>query len=334
MLAAIILFSILRFDTGWDYAAYTEWIGRIHKFDPDNERFSLLWQAIFLFANKFDFPHLGIALSNVITYLCIYASCKIYFRDDERGICNALLFYSLWPFFYLATWSTIRQQLAVSIGLLMLCCLFNKKYTYAGCLYFVAFLCHPSALVLILLLPAYLFRKSFSVYSILIISLCAVAIFSSLSSVLDWLAIVEFERYEGYLKVKDSFGAKLIVLNTAMLIWLFIAFFNNQYNYWAKNDFYKVCLGLVIISFICDICIFFTASTNIISRITTYFEIPLILVMYQTFGCYKSQKIQRPVFTCLLILLFFTYLHIATGKESVRGSSPFVPYKCILIDKT
>lgn len=329
MLFVIIAFSVLRYDTGWDYASYTEWINHFSKFDIKNERYSYFWQILFVSANKLHFAHLGIVIPNIITYCCIYASCKMYMGKDERGISNALFFYALWPFFYLATWSTIRQQLAVAVGLLMLCCLFKRKYLAVALLFYFAYLSHPSALVLVLLVPAYIFRNYFSMKTTVVVSICAIAVFASLSSVLDWLALEEFDRYERYLKAKNSFGAKLIYLNSLMLIWLCVSFMKNRSNVWAKSSFYNVCLSLSIIAIACDVSLFFVASSNIISRITTYFEIPLCLIIYKTFDGYTSKRLIRPIFSCLLIALFFTYLVIASGKASVEGSSPFVPYQSI-----
>ena len=114
----LVLFSVLRYNTGWDYMSYVDEIEYWGTAGSNMEHYSVLWQWFFEYAHRINMPHLAISIIGFITITIIYYVVnKLCLK--KWLICDVLTIYAVWPFFYLGTFSTIRQSLAIAIGLLV-----------------------------------------------------------------------------------------------------------------------------------------------------------------------------------------------------------------------
>ena len=145
MFFIMTLFAALRLDVGWDYASYIDICTDSTRLENAQEAYSYVWYLLFNFAYNNAIPEFPIILCAVITQLCIYKAFKIFLNNDNLRVSEALLVYICWPFFYLSTFSIIRQSLAISIVLLAFALLSQQQKTKAIALWAAAVYLHPSA---------------------------------------------------------------------------------------------------------------------------------------------------------------------------------------------
>ena len=128
MLLTLVAFAVLRYDVGWDYMNYYEFSSDEGSLALARERYSVVWSWLFETAYSLKMPHLGIAVPAVLTSVAVYLSVRMFCEKDEAAMSDSLLVYALWPFFYLGSFSTIRQSLAVALGLLIFVLLYKRRW--------------------------------------------------------------------------------------------------------------------------------------------------------------------------------------------------------------
>lgn len=325
ILSVMIVFSVLRYDVGWDYISYYEICRDSIQLGMAEDRYSFIWNALFNFAYMQEMPHLGIAIPAIFTYLILYIALKIHFEKDKFQISDALLVYCFWPFFYLSSFSTIRQNLAVSIVLLIFVLIQNRKIIPAIILLVVNYYIHPSSVIALLYFPVCLFQRRMNGATIIMSVLGLTFCLKSLDLIIGMINIPELSMYGEYLNMSDGFGSKLSVLLGMLVVFLFMTYYRGK----EMSVRYSQTIGIVIIAFTMNMLIYNIGLSDVITRIVSYFSILLIVVLYPALKIYKSEKLLRPILTCLLVALFFIYLYITTNAHGLSSSS-YVPYQTIL----
>lgn len=325
MLAVMILFSVLRYDTGWDYNMYEETVLHPSRWsNPEKSHFSWLWCQLFAFAYEIKFPHLAIALPNFVTYLVIYLSLKLLKLDKEQK-CQALIVYICWQSFYLDSFSIIRQEIAMSFGFLAFALLQRKQFVWSVITVLLAAQLHTSAYVLVILYPVYLFRKVLNFNTICVASVIVAALLVSASNVLEALTIVDMSKYEVYLKSKDSFGDKITYVYILLAVYLLVMYHLSR----KWTDVEKQCFMLSIVSMIGCVAVFTVGVSSVFTRIFSYFIIFMIVVFLPSMRILKARKLLSSAAVVLLAAYFLVYLEVTSAGVKL-ASSGMVPYKCIL----
>lgn len=326
MLIVMILFAVLRYDTGWDYHSYELWVTNPSSWNnPETSRYSLFWRELFKVAHQLGFPHLAISLPNVVTYIMIYVGLRLLHLSKRQQV-DALLVYATWYSLYLGSFSTIRQAIAMSFGFVAFACLQNKKYFWTVATYLIAVHLHTSAAVLILLLPIYIIREYLNLKWLLVSLAIVTTMLSGAGIVLESIGIVDMSKYSGYLKLSDNFGGKLMYLNIALGSY-FVYTFIRKHN---KTDIERQCYFAVLVSIFGSLIRYSMHLSNVFDRIFEYYIIFIILILLPSVDIFKERNILRPISVFLLVAFFFTYLIIVSG--ATMASSGFVPYKCILLN--
>ena len=210
MLIVIIAFSVLRYDTGWDYMMYVDTVNN-PKFwnNPEHSRYSFIWRELFRYAHALNFPHIAIALPNLITYLVLYFSLDVLGLDKTRKV-QVLFVYVTWQGFYLDSFSIIRQAIAMSFGILTFALIQRHRLFASIVTFLIAVHLHSSAVVLIFLYLGYFYRKKLDFKHICIAAGVAIVCMISAGAVLEQLSFFDMSKYDVYLKMNDSFGGKII----------------------------------------------------------------------------------------------------------------------------
>lgn len=318
---AITLFSVLRYDTGWDYMSYydtvLEWGGNSFSM----ERYSIIWQWMFETAQRLNMPHLAIALPGFLTITCVYfAVSKI--LGSKQAVCDSLTIYALWPFFYLGTFSTIRQSLAISIALVILYCAMNRKWIWFVILILVNTLIHTSAIVCVFYGVFFLKDFRLRIGQMVLILIIAIAAMVSIDYVISNITILQV--YAGYTESTDSFGEKLSLLLGILLIPTLMVR--------EKKGINRGMADLCIIALVLTITIVFLLSKSVILRVADYYVILLIFIAPYYGSIFKDKATGKALVYMAFVGIFFVYLMITAGAyQQGLATSPFVPYKFIFL---
>lgn len=319
MLMTMIIFAALRYNVGWDYAAYWEGVNSPYAWSEEISRYSVLWRVLFATAYKFRFPPIAIVIPNIITYLCVYIGIRMLNLNKKRQV-DALLVYILWPSLYLASFSTIRQGLAIGIGVVAFALLNQKKYIGFFITLALCVCSHPSSIILVFLLPVYLLRSKLNFKIILFAIGLIYIILTSTSYIIGQIGL-----YEVYLSWSDDYGGKDIYVKLIIIVYLLFAFRVNN----NISEIDKQCYFLTIISFVGSVLIFFMGFSSVLSRIFSYFTVFFPIILIPSVSHFKLKRLYHQVSVILLVGYMFAYLWVVSGVESESG---FVPYKCILFE--
>lgn len=314
MLLITLVFATVRYDVGWDYMTYYD-IAKAPEDDLDFQRFSFFWQQIIMFANRIQYPELALIIPSILIYSVGFCGIYIMNDGDEEKICNSLLVYVFWPYFYLSTFSTIRQGLAISLCLLIYALVKRKQIIWASLLFLFNLFIHPSSVVSIIMFPL-LWRDYRIGFKFVVISIGVGVFVLTITSVL--LSYVGM--YMNYLTGGADFGKGLAVLllgiGTLLLLCMYVA---------KTRGIDIEFLGIVIIAFFIEAAIYLLGLPSVIARVLSYFSILFIFVLFETVNLI-DYRLSRSV-VIAMVMLFFWYLNHTTLADS--NSSGYVPYKTI-----
>lgn len=330
MLLTLIVFAALRYDVGWDYMNYYNYADDEGSLILARERYSVLWYWLFKTAYDLQMPHLAIAIPAVITYISVYIALSMLLKPDKNSMSDALLVYAFWPFFYLSTFSTIRQSLAIAIGLLIFALLYKRKWIYAIILFALNTMIHPSSILTVLYLPIILTSRRIPIIGVVLIGACAIFAIENWVELIMLLNVESFTEYaETYMENEGRWGYLLSWLLGAIALFIIVNSWRDKKQSGLQN---KLSI-IVVIAMIVDIYIYQTGIPSVITRTTSYFSIFLIMVFYASLHKLPYPKICRVALTCALVMLFFIYLERTTHSATmfdITTSSFFVPYQTIL----
>lgn len=332
MIVVMMLFAVMRYETGWDYHMYYSFSTESNYFLA-MKRYSWFWQMLFTFGRAIAMPHVPIAITGVLIYTLLYIGLKWLYRSNSSGMADTLLIYTAWPFFYLTSFSTLRQCLAMSIVICIFACLnsrwgWKKKIPLLALMYYAAFVCHPSSLFTLILIPVYIFRKVLTLKLAMIAFGVAVLILLSLKQFLGILDIAEFNRYEQYLDMEDSYGGLISLLLWAIFAFLLAAGFMKKKRLLSSEFQQAYFLGLIGIGLSASVYSFL--NTSVVSRMVGYMVFFMMFTIYPCASFFLGYRKIRPIVTAVMSALFLFYLVYTSGASSSVASSPYVPYRTIL----
>ena len=318
----LLLFSVLRYDTGWDYMSYYTKVEMWGDESISWERFSFIWKWLFQAANNLNEPHLVIAVPAFLTITIIYGVVKQIQKDPPR-ICDTMTIYALWPFFYLSTFSTIRQALAIAIGLLIMCCAIKKKIVLFFLLLILNFYVHPSSVICVLFAVFFFPNFRLKVRHFMIIVIVAGLAIHSLESILSGSVL---GQYLFYLDDTDSFGSKLSIL-LAMILIPCILVKSKSLTFVGGGQF----VDIEIVALVLTIFVYAFSSNSVVARGINYFSILLIFVAPCFPALFKNKRVGS-FWVYMSFISVFVYYLISTSDALSLGmaTSPFVPYKTLL----
>ena len=326
MLISMVVFSVLRYDTGWDYMSYTDVVSSTWQWvNPEHSRFSFLWRQLFSFAHNYNIPHLAIILPNILTYICIYWGLNLLNLSRQEKV-DAMLVYICWYELYLGSFSIIRQGLSMGLGFMMFALLQKKYYVWAIAVYVLAVHIHTSSCALALLFPIYFIRDNLNFKWMCIGVILIVLALSSIGEIISSIESVDLAKYQTYLKMQDNYGGKIIFINIILVAYLTFVFFISK----RLSSFDRQCYFLTIMSLTGNIVIFLMGLSSILSRVFSYFIVFMIPILLSSLNAFREHKILKDVSVLLLCIFMIVYLDISKAGNKV-ASSGFIPYKCILL---
>lgn len=313
----MLLFNVLRYDTGWDYMSYWNEVVEWGNVGSNMARYSLPWQWLFATAQELNMPHLALAIPGFLTLTIVYwAVVKI--QEDKYDICDSLTIYALWPFFFLSTFSTIRQALAISISLVILYCAMKRKVNWFILLLLIDIIIHPSSIVCVGY--AVFFIKNFKLNFWKIILISTFLIIGMFSANFFINNITFLNSYTVYLGENNDFGSKLSILLGVILILVML----------VRKGGNKGLIDIYILALIHTIFIFVFMSNSTLSRVVEYYLILLIFVAPFFKKLFKNKVVGNTVVVCAFVGIFFVYLiHTLGASQQGLATSPYVPYKII-----
>lgn len=289
----------------WNNAVWSNDFASFQSANSNNEiLYICLNYVISRLTNEFGvylFIHQAIICS-LVTIVALRVKDKF---DSSFVVC----FYYL--FFYNATYSLMRQSIAIFIILYVSLYVFTKEYKkyYMGNI--VAILSHSSAVFALLLYPFKLivdyFKNSKLKLFILITSLVSIVYFTYyllLSKFIAW-GILSL-KYENYLE-QSGFKSHKIDLVFYLSIILIIYFFTKKKN--RNVDYCNYCIFILLL------CFYLTLVGDVVevaNRVAYYFAVPLFyLLPMSTRNHMESLKVRWAVIALLLVR--YLYLGLSTG---------------------
>lgn len=326
----IFLFSALRYDVGWDYKMYYEF----YKGDLSINNMDFLFQKIIDIARYFNTPQLLFGIYSFITVLFVYL-----------GICNdknntlGIVTFLMMPFFYLTSFSTIRQLAAVAVSYYGIKKYENKIFKLIGYL-ILAYLLHFSALIswMIIFIIKFLKNKSkkkiIKINTLLILLEFILFSFSNymlimLHFVIKFFSAKYIYKLDYYLSINQkSGGEKIIILMYILSILLFIFILRN------KKLEEKLYINITIFNTGIFIWIGLFKFSDLGYRLSIYFLIFLIDIIMAIPLYIKNKLVFKLLLNFIGILLFLGYiLNTHLGYlNGINRKSQFIPYK-IFINK-
>ena len=317
-LTGAIVFSGLRYQTGYDYNSYEHIFSNIQDFQGAIEP-GFFWFIALL--KNFDIDNRVIFfLFSGFTQLFIYLGL----RKLTKNYNLAFLIYLLIPGLYLNSFSIIRGSLALSLFIYAAGILVSdysvKKYIIIG---IFSSIIHYTAVI-----PFFIFyiikykTNKLSGNKLLLIGMLIASIFISQSEIPNKiLGILAGSRFEAYIELYEPQGfIKVLGVN---LLGLFILINSNSIKYPYSKYLTMWFIGIIIY----NIFINFTPVTRV-AYYFSFFSIPVLLFIID------AQKILiRRIYLIIVILFFSSALINSLYNDTLNDNYPnMLYYKTVLSD--
>ena len=313
----LTLFSGLRFDVGVDFMFYNQ---MFEDFKNDSALF-LFEPANMMIINiinmlSIDYQVIFFIYSVIIMFGVFYFIKKL----SPLKELSILLFVTV-GIFYFSTFNGIRQWAAISIGLIAIVKLIEKKHIQFLILVILATLFHLSALLLFIFI---FFKIRFSKFYLIGIFL------ASIISIKFFIFLINNTKYSIYLDLLrfDSQGNSLLLMIYILALVYTLLFFK----YFNKNNILNtseiVLLNMNLMSILVLI-IGYIMKIDFLTlmRVNMYFQIQLIIFIPMMIYKLKNQQI-RFMLIYLGIVFLFSYFFVTIYKNGIIYN--LVPYKHIL----
>jgi len=312
-----ITFTVLRFETGYDYLNYVGFInGPVSELVDSNLEWGFVAVASVLKVFDIDYFWLFF-LFGLAIILLLFRGIKLY----TENVRIAFLIFLLIPGLFLNSFSIIRQSLAMVLLFNGYYYFFNQRYRYFWLFIILAVLFHYSAL---LALPFFWMATKLEKQARLIL-----LIGIPISLVLAQMNVIEIvfglilgsSKFGAYLDYEDSGTSlvKLIVLNVSVIPYLF---FYKRFDTLNRSILILVIFGLMLINVF--------SSVAAITRIGYYFKIFEIVLLANVVSFFKRGWSQV-IFCILLFIYYFTmfYTSLSFDYNEVIDYPKLTPYKTI-----
>jgi len=298
----ISLFSGFRYGIGYDYFMYYEFI---EKLTIEREMIPMFFMEI---AHYTHFSFFFLASSFFITIFFIFGL-------TSRNLPYSTIYYYIgFPLFFFASFSIIRQSMAYAVIFYLMCNFTKYGLKKKILLICIAFLCHRSALIaVILLIPATFFSRK-TLFIMFISSIIGTEIFikkimlmnTDVGLLMQLQGFIDAEYQGGNLK-------KIIVYAITITLLLF-------YNKICKR---KELQNYVIWSIIGG-CLYaiFSISGHIAERFCTFFFTSTLVLVIPILKMFKINKL---IYIIGCISLFS--LSVYTGHKTTLAEGQWIEYR-------
>lgn len=316
LFVSLCLFTVLRYNVGWDYDAYVDTILAGPE-DPNFERTEPISRFVYYLAYKLNFyPFFFIVFGT--------AQLILFKKSIDRIGSNKhspWLFYLLFPSLYLQDLCIARQALAVQVVLYSLILLRDKKYIYYLLGIFVAFNIHKTALIGLLAIPFAFFHFSNKLNWVLFIgSLFAGNILTSILAPFAQLGVIS--RFFSYTEMDGTQSSLMNWLLYGLNVIILIS--SNRLIKRDERNRYLIPLanlGMVVYN------LFFFEPTTA-GRICVYFVIAWTFLLPQIPNVWKLRRYNF-VYVSFFVMLYFYYLimYVNHYNSGVIEKPAYVPYE-------
>jgi hypothetical protein len=314
----LLIFSIFRYDVGWDYTSYVSVIESGYDNIVDS-RYEFFSKYIFLIGSYLSFYPIVFAIFSFLTLRIFYITV---IRYSINPLLSWLVFYSM-PLFFFASLTTIRQSLAMLIVFFSYRLALEKKYIYFLITIIISMLIHPSAIVGILILPIVIFPVGKLINIILFI--CSFYVGSMIISFINNSDLFLLSRLKMYIGFEEAKPQLLNYLYYAFGIFNLL-FYDKLVKINPKN---KAIITLINAGVILLNLFSFEPITSL--RISAFFLLFLVyLIPYYTqiFNKQSSRIIENILVSGFISLSFFyLYIFINGYNNGVLEKVSFLPYQ-------
>lgn len=315
----LILFSGLRYHTGWDWEAYDYFFNEI----SHSSIIDLKTNNIFNYEPGFlILSYLSLKL-NISPYITISAITVSLILISARKYCHGYIYLFLIAYLfygYFHNFSIIRQGISASIFAYALQYILSKKYIKYFISILVASLFHSSALILLLIPTGIYILQKIPIVLLLVVSLLMVHFnLSEISEIKNNLSYIESINF--YLKNEDlSYKVGFSFKYLEILI-LLVFFYQKRCELILRNKYgdtnYLLFRSLLIIELL-NYSIFNDFSI-IYERINVYFEFTHAVIIAMIASIFKFKKIQFIIILLLSVIVFIRYFQLVHSPVRVDG---------------
>ena len=318
----LLLFSVFRYDVGWDYLPYWEEISDLN-LDLSDTRYEPLSKVVIFCSVLLKFIPLVFIFYSSLTLYLVYKSIR---RFSLNYKISWLIYISM-PLFFMASLSTIRQSLSLAILLFSFRYIIEKKYIVFLFLVLLSGLFHFSGFLGILFWP--IFSADFSKKSLWALYLFSFfgLFFVFFVSSLDFL-----QNYELTLRYYTFYVSAGLHKSTTLpfiyygIQFVVLSFYDRLVKISAINKHYiaVTTFGIVIYNL-------FSFEQVTASRLSAFFLIFWILLLPSLVKLFnKREEILIDnffVFFFTSIFCFYIYIYINAYENGVLEKISYLPYK-------
>lgn len=319
---AMLLFSGLRFDVGWDYTGY---VGIIESGVESigNSRIEPLSKIILQIGAYLGFYPL---VFFIYAFFTLYFVHRMIIKYSFNRPLSWLVFYCM-PMFFLASLSTIRQSLSMAIVLFSFNYIHEKKFFHYIIVILIATLLHYSSVFGLFLLLIY--QRPFTRTTNVVVILCSFFISDYLYNIVDIFMTNDYaytSRYAKFYLNGDHHASTKLQYIYYTLVILNIVLYDRLVVSNPKN---KVFIAITTFGMFLYNVLSFEPVTA--SRISAFFMVFWIFLIpdYLRLLEYRARMISNVVIHIFFIVMLFIYLNIYVSafESGVNEKNSFVPYK-------
>jgi len=326
MLIIIIVLSALRYDVGFDYPTYFTLASSNNSailFEEPAQRMELIPKAFIYISIKLNNPYIFFIISSVWIVIFFYKGIKIYNIKTSYS----LFVFSLYPIFFINSFSTIRQFMALKKD--------RKRYIFG---FIISYLCHRTSIILLLILPMiYIIhkvkRERTNIYKCLLFIVVLLFFLNELISQIlapllnQMLTSIGLSYYTVFLQ-KDVTrgGERIIYLNLLISVILVIFLKKMKFNniFLITSIFFLLGVTLEVL---------LTPYGHIGVRLGQYYLIYLTIVIpaiiESSSGLKKIILFLLVSYTIMLLFSYTLYLDWFNFKNGITIKSQYFPYTSI-----
>jgi hypothetical protein len=302
----ILVFSAFRYGIGWDYFTYLAVIqGNLVTSINFNNEFGN--RFIMDLARLSDLPQLYFIFNSAVTILLVSVTIK----KNSLHFGLSLILFIFFPFFYLNSFSVVRNFTAIAIVFYASKYIFNRNFILYLLFIFIAASIHESSWIALILYFLYNTKIKTNYFLFMIPILYFVRFFGV------WIIINYLPQYAFYV-----FNDQVIQGRFALMFYLFIAIITIFMSKKLKNlDIQSI---FYINSFILGVIIFITfiGFGAISTRLSIFFTINIVFlipIFYKSLIDFRNRILFKSLYIVILMLFFYYTL--------VIGSETYLPYE-------
>ena len=293
----LILFAGLRYEVGLDYDAYRNFFQTITTNPDMHMELGFRFFTLILNLLDFDYQIMFFIVSLVTISLFVY----FYYNYSKLPLLSIFLFLTM-PLYFLLSFNTIRQCLAIAIFTLAIKYILNKSFIKFLIILIIASLFHKSALLMI---PLYFINKPPSLKLYLVLSFIFMSLLFFIEVLVDFVGFSVI--YLDNTLFNPGVDSKIYIY---LLVFLYLYY---KRTIFRKDNYFNLFLNMYFLSslFLLTPLITDLPSAPIL-RMTSFFSIVLPILLLDILSSLRSSPIKNLFFIGLIIfssVYFFTTLY-------------------------